>query len=282
MSSIVHRGAVAAIAAAAALAGLAGVAEAKTLKGVVVHHNRNAHSFVVADRAGHLYAIHGRHAPRIGSEVVVTAKRLRDGTYRLQREHSAGRAGRAVRIRGVVSWVNRRTGEFTISAPGVSLLVVHSSRRAARAADAMPSVGTEVVATGAVDDQGELEDQAVQEVGQDTDGVDLEGTVLSIDTTARTITVSADDNDESGSSIIVSVPATLDLSQFTQGEEVELKVQPTGAGTATLLGSADDENAQTADDQGDDQGENPGSDDRGEESGSGTANTTTGSGGHDD
>jgi hypothetical protein len=259
MSSIVHRGAIAAIAAAAALAGLAGVAEAKTVKGVVVHHNRNAHSFVVADRAGHLYAIHSSHAPGIGSTVVVTAKRLRDGTYRLQRERSAGRAGRRVRIRGVVSWVNLRTGEFTISAPGVSLLVVRSNRSAARAADATPSVGTDVVATGTVDDQGELEVQSVQNVGQETDGVDLEGTVLAIDTAARTITVSADDNDQSGSSVIVSVPATFDLSRFTPGEEVELKVQPTGAGTATLLGSADDENAQTADAQSGDQGENPGS-----------------------
>ena len=266
MSISVRRAAVGTLAATAALGGLAGAAEAQTFKGAVVHHNRRAHSFVVADPAGHLYAVHGARAPRIGSEVVVRAKRLRNGTYQLQRVHGVGHAGRHVRVRGVVSYVNRRTGAFTVSAPGVSMLVVRSHGRAAHdagAADTTPPVGSVVVATGTVDDQGELEDQNVQSVGTQTNGVDLEGTVLAVDPTAGTITVSADDSEESGGSVTVTVPSTLNISQFTPGEEVELIVQPTGPGTATLLGSADDQNAQTANDSAQQQGDNPGGDSQG-------------------
>lgn len=274
MSSIVQRGAVAAVAAAGTLAGLGGIAQAQTVKGIVVHHNRNAHSFVVADRTGRLYAIHASRAPRIGSDILVAAKPLHDGTYRLQHEHGAGRAARHVRVRGTVSWVDRRAGEFTISAPGVSLLVVKADRSA--------PVGTDVVATGTIDGKGELEDPSVQDVGQSPDGVDLEGTVLAVDAAAQTITVSADDEDASGASVVVTVPATFDLTRYAPGEEVELLVQPTGSGTATLLGSADDETAQTADDQGDDQGENPGSDAGGEDAGPPAPTTASNSGAGDD
>ncbi len=269
MSISLTRAAVGALAATAALGGLAGAAEAQTFKGAVVHHNRRAHSFVVADRAGHLYAVHSARAPRIGSEVVVRAKRLRDGTYQLQRVHRVGHAGRHLRVRGVVSYVNSRTGAFTVSAPGVSMLVVRPHSRAAHvagAADATPPVGTVVVATGTVDDQGELQDQNVQSVGTQTNGVNLEGTVLAVDPTAGTITVSADDSEESGGSVTVTVPSTLNISQFTQGEEVELIVQPTGPGTATLLGSANDQNAQTANDSAQQQGDNPGGDSQGNDS----------------
>jgi hypothetical protein len=287
MVTRVRRAAFGALAAAAVLGGIAGAAEAKSFRGAVVHHNQRAHSFVVADRAGHLYAVHAARAPRIGSEVVVRAKRLRNGTYQLQRSQRVGRASRRVRIRGVVSYVDRRTGAFTISAPGVSMLVVRPHSRVAHvagAADATPPVGTQVVATGTVDDQGDLEDQSVQSVGTQTNGIDLEGSVLAVDQAAGTITVSADDSDQSGASVTVTVPSSLDISQFTTGEEVELIVQPTGAGTATLLGSADDQNARAANDATDEQGDNPGDSSQGDESQSddgGPQGSQSGSGAND-
>jgi hypothetical protein len=242
------------------LGALAGAAQARMIKGAVVHHNVRGHSFVVADRVGHLFAVHGARAPRIGSEVVVTAKRLRDGTWKLQRLHRTSRSAHRVRIRGVVTFIDSRSGAFTVSARGVSMIVRQRLHLAADSADAPPPVGTTVVATGNVDDQGDLEAESVEDVGQATNGVDLEGVVLAIDTTAQTITVSSDDDDQSAGSITVTVPSTLDITQFTVGEEVELNVQPTGTGTATLLGSADDQNAQTANDQSDGQGDNPGGD----------------------
>jgi hypothetical protein len=282
MDSVLRRGALAAAVATAAFAGTTGAAEAMKIRGTVVHHNRGAHSFVVAGRHGHLYAIHARRAPRVGRHVVLTARRLRNGTFRLQRLRSSARTTRHVRVRGVVSWVNRRKAEFTVSAPGVSMLVRSARRGAARAADALPPVGTNVVVTGTVDDQGDVEDQSVQDEGTDSTGVDLEGQVLSVDPVGGTITVSADDEDQTGSSIVVDVPSTFDITQFTPGEEVELLVQPNGDGTVTLLGSSDDSNAQGADDQGDQQGEDPGDQgDQGDQAGSDDGGSTDGTSGSD-
>jgi uncharacterized membrane protein YgcG len=269
--------AVPALATVMVLGALATVAQAKTIRGAIVHHNVRAHSFVVADRSGHLFAIHAARAPRIGSKVVVTAKLLRDGTWKLERLRRLSRTAHRVRIRGVVTFIDSRSGAFTVSARGVSMIVRRRLHLATDTADAPPAVGTTVVATGSVDDQGDLEAEDVQDVGQATDGVDLEGVVLAIDTTAQTITVSSDDDDQSGGSVVVTVPPTLDITQFTMGEEVELKVQPTGAGTATLLGSADDTNAQSANDQSDSQGDNPGGD-QGDNGGSSGSSDSPGDG----
>jgi len=178
--------------------------------------------------------------------------------------------------------VNRRRGIFTLSARGVSMLV-RTRRGRARMADALPSVGTEVTATGTVDDQGELEDQSLQSDGSDTNGIDLEGTILAVNATARTLTVSADDDQQSGASVIVTVPAALDISKFVVGQEVELQVLPQPGGGYLLQGSASDEGVQGADDQaeeqgnqGDDQGENQQPGAQGQEGSDGNPSSATG------
>ncbi len=283
MTNIIHRGTIAATVTAAALAGTAGAAGAATLRGVVIHHNQRAHSFVVANAAGHLFAIHAARAPRVGTEVAVSAQRLRDGTYRLVRQHALHAAAASrVHVRGVVSWADPATGSFTVSAPGVSLLVVRHSGRLAHAAGSAPgttpTVGEDVVATGSVDGQGDLSEQSVQTVGQSTGPITLEGTVLSVDPTTQTITVSADDDNQSGSSVTVSVPAPFSVTQFAPNQEVELTVQPSASGPATLLGSAEDGNAQVANNQADSQGENPGSGDATSQSGDGSGQSSDGSG----
>ena len=264
--------------AAAATAGPAAAAQAATVHGTVVHHNARAQSFVVADRAGHLYAIHAAHSPAIGSSVAVSTRRLRNGTYAARWTHTLGRHTGRVTLRGVVSYVNRRAGTFTLSARGVSMLVrthhAHSVRTA-MIADAMPSVGTVVTATGTVDDQGDLNDDSVQTDGQDQGGFDLEGTILSVDTTARTITVSSTDDDTTAPPVTVSVPSTLDISMFSAGQEVELTVTQQTDGTYVLSGSADDQGQQGADDQGDQQGDQ--GDDSGDQGGDSGSTSTSGS-----
>jgi hypothetical protein len=198
--------------------------------------------------------------------VSLRAVRLRDGTYRLLSERVLKSADvRRLRLRGVVSFIDNRQHQFTLSAPGVSM-IVHESVRRAHIADrlsmalgtaATPTLGSVVTTTGTLGGDGSFDAEDVQTTATTT-SYDLEGVVLSVDQAAGTITVSADDDNFSGASITVTVPATLDISMFNVGEEVELYVQPTGATTATLLGSADDQGSQSAGDQGDQQGQNPG------------------------
>jgi hypothetical protein len=253
----------------ASLSLLAGSAEAHAaarahtravaLRGTVVHRVFRAHSFVIAARGGRLVAVHALRSPRLGTRVSLRAVRLRDGTYRVAgRERRLGRATR-VRVSGRVSFVNARMREFVLSAPGVSMLV-QMRHSAARLADALPTLGSEVSAVGTLDDQGQLDGDSYQTVAvpSGTWTVDLEGVVLAVDPSSSTITVSADDDDQSGAVITVSVPSTFNIADYSVGEEVELLVEPTGTDTATLLGSADDQNSQSAGDAQDEQGQNPG------------------------
>lgn len=244
--------------AASVFAGSAGAATPQ-VHGTVIHRNAKAHSFVVATRAGRLYAIHAAHAPALGAIVSVAVRQLRDGTYAAHATHVGGHlnAGRRVRAHGTVSYVNHRSGTYTLSARGVSMIVKDrraGARRAMLTSDGLPTVGSVVTATGTVDDQGDLSAATTQVDGQTAGGFDLEGTVLSVDTTASTITVSAADDDSSGATITVSVPAPLSIAAFSPGQEVELAVQLQGS-TYVLTGSADDQNAQAANDQTDSQGD---------------------------
>ena len=106
-----------------------------------------------------------------------------------------------------------------------------------------------------VNDQGDLQEQDLQELGDDTNGIDLEGVILKIDQAARTLSISADDDNESGAALVVHVPVTADLSTFTVGQEVELTVTPNPDGTFELTQSSLDDNQQEADNPSNDQGE---------------------------
>jgi hypothetical protein len=107
-----------------------------------------------------------------------------------------------------------------------------------------------------LDDQGNLEEQDVTEVGNAQDTMDLEGQVLSVDTAANTISVSADDCDKSGAALVVHVP---DASKFQVGDEVEMTVTgPAADGSFTLVQSSGDDNSDEADDNSGDQGDGGG------------------------
>jgi hypothetical protein len=230
---------------------VAAPASAATLRGVVVHRNHHAGSFVVALPGGRLAAVHARHSPKVGRNVRVSATRLRNGTFAANKVRVGGRARHAV-IRGVVTFVNRRRGLFTVSSRGASVLI-HRSRRAG-AADALPTVGENVTVQTGIDDQGDLQDDNVQDNGNQSGSMDLSGTVLAVDPTARTLSVSSDDDDQSGQALTVHVPSAIDISAFTVGEEVELVVTLQTDGSFLLQGSASDDNTEEANNPGDEQG----------------------------
>jgi uncharacterized membrane protein YgcG len=250
-SRFIRRGAVLGALLAALL--VAGPASAATMRGTVVHQNHGAHSFVLASRGGRLFAIHASRSPSVGRNVLVSATRLRNGTF-AARKVTVGKRTRRALIRGVVTFVDRGRGSFTVSSRGVSVLV-HRSSRGAHAADALPSVGDPVEVQTQIDDQGDLQDENVQVTGApQTQNMDLEGTILAVDPVARTLSVSADDSEESGRSVTVAVPATIDISAFTVGQQVGLTVTMQADGSFLLQAASGDDNAQEANDSTDQQG----------------------------
>jgi hypothetical protein len=233
---------------------LVGSASAATLHGVVVQHNPRAHSFVVALTHGKLASIHSHKRPTIGRVVVVSVRQLRNGTFAAKHVKRTNHIRGRVRFRGVVTFVNRRRGMFTVSANGASLLVRTHHRALGAAAQSLPSVGEQVQVEAQVDDQGDLEDQGVQDQGDQNNNVDVEGTILNVDTTNSQLTISADDDGESGQSIVVDVPSTIDITQFSSGQEVELTVSIQPDGSFVLVGSSEDGDSSEANNPGDQQG----------------------------
>jgi hypothetical protein len=241
----IHR--MGAAAAAAALLAAAAPAGAQSLNGTVVHHNGRAHSFVVATGNGRLAAVHAASLPGVGRSVRLQARALRNGTFAGSHVH-AGRRHRHVHLHGTVSFADRHRHRFVLSADGVSLLV------RARSAD-VPAAGQTVDVQATLPASAMPVAHAVTPTGTDFT-IHLEGNVVAVDTTARTIAITADDDDQAGAQLTIAVPdATIDLTKLTAGQEVELLVALHSDGTFTLLGFADDENGQQADDQGDESGQ---------------------------
>lgn len=97
----------------------------ETLVGVVVHLNKAAGSYVVAEQGGDVAAVHAPTAPRPGTEVEVPVRPLANGTY--------GQAGTRLKfgtqtkanISGIVTYVDETPSApaYTVSKRGTSMLV---------------------------------------------------------------------------------------------------------------------------------------------------------------
>lgn len=236
-------------------------ASAATLAGTVVQSNASSHSFVIATRGGHLSEVHARHQPGIGRHVVVSAVKLRNGTWAARRVHQSG-LRQSARIHGTVTYSSARAQTFVVSARGVSLLVHRHPRHragdvfaaiATASTGSLPAVGDDVTVSAELTG-GDVTATEVSDQGTNSNGIDLEGVVLGVDMTASTISISADDSEQSSASLTVDVPQSFSMTQFNIGDKVELIVSLNPDGSYTLEQSSGDESAQQADNPGDQQG----------------------------
>jgi hypothetical protein len=240
----------AAAATALAALGVATPAGAQTLTGTVVHHNRHAHSFVVAVKGGELRAVHAHRLPAIGRRVRVDASGLRNGTLSAHHVTASGRRGHTV-LHGTVSFADRRHGRLVLSSNGVSLLMRMAHGHGGD--HTLPVAGTAVDVKAVLPSGGMPIAQSVTPVGNASTIV-VEGKLLAVDQSARTLTISADDDDESGAQLTIAVPDAIDLTKLTTGREIELLVTLNGDGTYVLAGLAGDDNGTEADDANHEQG----------------------------
>ncbi|HYV15352.1 MAG TPA: hypothetical protein VE972_04980 [Conexibacter sp.] len=244
--------------------GVAAPAGAQALRGTVVHHNRHGHSFAVAAHDGSLHAVHARRLPAVGRVVRVDARRLGNGTFAASHVHGRGRRGHT-HLLGTITYVDPSGKRLVLSSNGVSLLMRTSRRGGVHAAshEGLPAMGTVVDVSAVLPAGGMPIAQDITPVGTDFT-VKVEGNVVAVDATARTITITADDDDQSGAQLTIAVPdPAIDLTQIAPGDEVELLVALHSDGTYVLLGLAGDDDGEHADDPGDQQGRSCGGDDNG-------------------
>jgi hypothetical protein len=138
-----------------------------------------------------------------------------------------------------------------VSANGAIVTVARGGRTTASARDGAPSTGSEVDVTASVDASGDLDEENVV-TAPPTPGGKIEGR-LALGT--GTITVTADEM-----TLVISVPSGFNLSTFKNGDEVLASfTQNATTGALTLTALSGDDNAQQADENDDDQGEDSGS-----------------------
>jgi len=265
------------VALAAALVLAAPAPAAVSTAGTVVHRNARTHSFVVASASGRLTKVRSRHAVRVGRTVHVTGHRLRDGSVASSRVR-VGAHHRSARLRGTVTFVNRRAHRFTVSSAAGSISVRGARSAAVRAAsDDLPPVGQQVVVTITVSPGGVLEEDEVDELGMDQE-VEIEGIVQAVDPAAHTVTVTASDDGESGGTVTVGFPATFDLSGITVGNEIEIKAIRQPDGTFVLSKLETENENELADEAGNNDDNQPGAD-NGDNGDNGDDNGSNGDGG---
>jgi hypothetical protein len=148
----------------------------------------------------------------------------------------------------VVSWL-RRSGRLTFLSARGHLLVVQERRAVAPAAGSGPTPGTVVQQTVGFDDQGDLDDQGAQDVGQ-TSQTQIQATISAVGPGTVTVTVN-------GQPLVIPLPAGLTFPNSLIGTQVTLNLSfANGQATAE-------------DDQGDDN-------DQGDQGGQSSTTTTSG------
>ena len=221
---------------AAAAAVFPAVAGAATFRGVVVA--RQSGVLLVAGPSGSVRAFSGQ--ARVGARVVLSGQRLR----------VVGLARRA-QLRGVVV---RRSGGLVFLSAARHVLAVRSSRLLASGGDTPtgPQPGDVVSAQVGINDEGDLSEQEVEDVGHQG-GTSVQAVVSAVAPGSVTLTVN-------GQQLTIPLPAGLSLPATLVGTQVELQLSFAG-GEATAASATEDD--QGEDQQGDSQDQSSGDDQSG-------------------
>ena len=238
-------------AAAAALAVgllLPALAQAGTVRGTVVAKQAKRHVLVVASRHRDVesarVSTRQLRDTRLGARLVLTGKRLADGSLHVSHMRRLGQAKRAA-LSAVVIKARPRRLLLAGGGSAFSIRLSHGARVLASAASVHP--GQKVDA--------EVEFSDGQTVGHDVQGngdaavIDFSGVVTAID--ASSFTVSSD-----GISTVVQLPAGAILPPIVQvGSEVEVVASISGSTLTLTTIKLDDESSQenggsNVDDQG--------------------------------
>jgi Cu/Ag efflux protein CusF len=224
-----------------------GVAKAS---GVVLKVDRASKLVAVTRTANRVALVHTGARVHVGQRVAMNARALRNGTFAATGVHVVGRT-KHVRFRGML--LARSHGRLVVSAGGAVISLRSAKRTTSSAGDSGPQPGSQVEVEAQVEND-ELETEDVTVVAPAAPGGSIEGHLTAIGT--GTVTVTSEDM-----SLVLKVPAGIDLTKFKTGDEVLATFTQGPDGSLTLTQLAGDENAQEADDQGeiengDDDGDN--------------------------
>ena len=235
------------------------------LSGTVVHINPAADSYTIAD-SGSLIAIHSHHPPNLGKSIEVDGERLANGTYAEAGNRSEHGSSGQASFGGTVSFSDPREDIYTVSAPGVSLLVrgkaghdpprlgdnVEVRARIADNPDPLSVTGPGQEGCGTPPPLPKPPRAALEQVGLRIDdaasSTDVEAIVEGVCRESHKLVVSADDIRESGRDIGILVPEEFKLNRIDPGDVLRLTTNILNGGSLQLSTIAGDKGGKGADD----------------------------------
>jgi hypothetical protein len=217
----------------AAVAAVAVPGTAAARSGIVVKVDRAAALTAVAGAKGSVALVHGKATARIGQVVVYRAGARANGTLETDGFRVVGASTR-VHVRGTV--LAHRGSGYVLTARG-AVLAIHAPAGAAPA----PPVGTTVEVTATIV-RDNLDQDDVQPVLTDARSGAIEGHL--VPSPVGTIAVRS-----GGLTLVIAVPAGIDVSKLALGDEVLASFERQADGSLVLTAmAADDRNADEQDD----------------------------------
>jgi hypothetical protein len=203
--------------------------------GVVVKVQRASHLVAVANTKGHVSLVRTAAASRlrVGQRVDVASQRLANGVLRASTVHVVGRSN-SVRFRGRL--LLQSSSRLVLSAGGAVISLHSAARTSATARDDRPRVGSTVEVQATVNDDDDLDEDAVRVIAPTTPGGTIEGRLT---LGVGTITVSSEHL-----TLVLKVTAGLDLSAFRTGDEVLATFTQGADGSLTLTRLATDDDGE--------------------------------------
>ncbi len=231
--------------------------ESTQLQGTVVHANPAAGSYALAIEGGELVPVHARVRPAPGTKLSLTARRLANGTLAEEGKPERGGTAKQATFRGVVTFVDPDpvAPAYALSGRGASLLV-RVSPDPTGIVPTLPTLGTYLTATVALEEDGTLVQRAVEvEPGEPATYLDLAGVYAGLDPETGRLLLSADDTRAGEQDLLLTVPPAIDASKLTPGDSYVATATVEPDGSLQLAGIASDEHTKGADDPGSAQGD---------------------------
>jgi hypothetical protein len=235
----------------------------ESVAGIVVHVNRAAGSYVVAETGGNLSAVHAPTAPRPGTEVEAPVRLLANETFAEAGQRLRVGTEKRATVSGVVTFVGEDPLDpvYVISRRGASMLV-HVPPDPGGALPEPPELGA--LATVAVEiektepapepTENPLPPFVLRQRHLEVDGapltaVEFAGIVATVDPEAHEVLLSADDVRESGRDIALQAPEEFDLTQLEIGSSVLVTATIEADGRLVLSELTSDEHRKGAEDR---------------------------------
>lgn len=238
--------------------------ETQILQGTVVHANPAAGSYAMAIKGGELVSVHTRELPEPGTKLSAPLRRLANGTFAEagDLEEEKPRATN-ISFRGAVTFADPDPAApaYTVSGRGSSLLV-HVAPDPTGAAPQLPTIGSYVTVTAAIEPPAEpastptlVQSEIEAEPGTPSTYLDLAGIVKEVLPETGHLILSADDTRESESDLTLTVPSGINAAKLKPGDSYLATATVEPDGSLKLSGITSDERTKGADDPASAQGD---------------------------